>query len=137
MSTRRKPPLAGVLGPLEADVMDVVWRDGVVTVRDVYEELARTRSIAYTTVMTTMARLSEKGLLEREEDNPAHRYSAALSREQYADSTVRSVLDWLVKHFREPAVAYFVDRAERDEDILESLRDAIEQYDQRPRRVDD
>ena len=128
MTARRRQPLAAVLDPLESDVMDIIWDRGEVTVREVYAELKATRSIAYTTVMTTMGRLTDKGLLKRLEDQPAHRYSPLVTREQYARSTVKSVMDWLVNQFRDPAVAYFIDRVEEeDERVIESLREAIEQ----------
>ena len=128
MAPRRKHTLADVLGPLEAEIMDVVWDKGEVTVRDVHESLNAGHPIAYTTVMTTLGRLSEKGLLKRIEDQPAHRYTPLISREQYARSTVKSVVDWLVSHFPDPAVAYFVDRVEQeDEEAIDRLRQAIEQ----------
>ena len=127
MAPRRSHTLAEVLGPLEAEVMDVVWSKGEVTVRDVHKKLRRLRPVAYTTVMTTMGRLTDKGLLKRVEDQRAHRYSAVVSREQYARSTVKSVVDWLVSQFRDPAVAYFLDRVEReDEEVIDLLREAIE-----------
>jgi len=128
MTARRKHSLSEVLGPLEAEIMDVVWDEGDVTVRDVLEALNRSRPIAYTTVMTTLGRLADKGLLRRVEAQPAHRYSALMSREQYARSTVKSVVDWLVSHFPEPAVAYFIDRVEdEDEEVIDRLREAIDQ----------
>jgi predicted transcriptional regulator len=126
MPARRRQPLSAVLGPLEADVMEVVWDLGEVTVRAVYEALQDDRPIAYTTVMTTMGRLTDKGLLERKEDHPAHRYSPLLSRDQYARLTVKSVIDWLVNQFHDPAVAYFIDRVgDEDDRVIERLRDAI------------
>jgi predicted transcriptional regulator len=128
MAPRRRQPLADVLGPLEAEVMSVIWDQGEVTVRDVHRDLMKKRMIAYTTVMTTMGRLTDKGLLRRVEEQPAHHYFPEVSREQYASSTVKSVVDWLVNHFRDPAVAYFIDKVEsEDEDVIESLREAIEQ----------
>jgi predicted transcriptional regulator len=128
MAPRRRHTLADVLGPLEADVMEAVWSRGEVTVRDVHKTLKRRRPIAYTTVMTTMSRLADKGLLDRTEGGRAHRYSALVSREEYASSTARSVVDWLVTQFRDPAVAYFLDRVEKeDEQVIEALREAIEQ----------
>jgi predicted transcriptional regulator len=127
-AARRKHSLSEVLGPLEAEIMDVVWDEGEVTVRDVHGALNEKRSIAYTTVMTTLGRLTDKGLLRRVEAQPAHRFSALLTREQYARSTVKSVVDWLVSHFPDPAVSYFVDRVEEeDERVIERLREAIEQ----------
>jgi predicted transcriptional regulator len=127
MTPRRRQPLAQVLGPLEADIMEVVWARGEVTVRDVHRALSGQRDIAYTTVMTTLGRLADKGLLQRIESQPAHRYLPLVSKEQYAASTVHSVVDWLVSHFPDPAVAYFVDRVEKeDEEVIDRLREAIE-----------
>lgn len=132
MAARRRQPLAAVLGPLEAEVMEIIWERGEVTVRDVYKELRQARPIAYTTVMTTMGRLSDKGLLRRKEDHPAHKYSPQVSREQYAKSTVKSVVDWLVNQFRDPAVAYFLDRVEQeDERVIENLKQAISERESR------
>lgn len=128
MAPRRRPLLADVLGPLENDVMDVVWERREATVRDVHAALKRRREIAYTTVMTTMGRLAEKGFLRRAEDQPAYRYFPVVSREQYEKSTVKSVVDWLISHFREPAVAYFIDRVESEDSlVIEQLKDAIKQ----------
>ncbi|MGH2736319.1 MAG: BlaI/MecI/CopY family transcriptional regulator [Actinomycetota bacterium] len=128
MTARRRHTLAEVLGPLEAEVMEVVWDQGEVTVRDVHHSLKAKRSIAYTTVMTTLGRLTDKGLLQRVENQPAHHYRPIVTREQYASSTVKSVVDWLVSHFPDPAVSYIVDRVEEeDEQVIERLRAAIEQ----------
>ncbi|MDQ3618533.1 MAG: BlaI/MecI/CopY family transcriptional regulator [Actinomycetota bacterium] len=133
MTARRKHTLAEVLGPLESEIMDVVWDHAEVTVRDVHESLTATRPIAYTTVMTTLGRLAEKGLVKRLEDQPAHRYRPLVSREQYARSTVRSVVDWLVDRFPDPAVAYLVDAVEKEDDqVVDRLREAIEQRRDKP-----
>jgi predicted transcriptional regulator len=127
MPPRRGRPLAEVLGPLETEVMGIIWEGGEVTVRDVYDQLRADRPIAYTTVLTTMSRLAEKGFLSRVEDQQAHRYSALLTRERYARSTVQSVMDWLVGQFQEPTVAYLVDRLDRgDPELIDSLREAID-----------
>ncbi len=126
MTRRRQRPLGRILGPLEEEVMEAVWKLGVVTVRDVLAVLERSRPVAYTTVMTTMGRLAEKGLLRRTEIHPAHRYAALVSKQQYADSTCESVLDWLLGQFGEPAVAYFLDRVEREDvSLIEELSDAV------------
>ncbi|MDM2170436.1 BlaI/MecI/CopY family transcriptional regulator, partial [Mycobacteroides abscessus] len=66
-------------GELETVVMDRVWNRGAdtTTVREVFDELAADRDIAYTTVMSTMDNLHTKGWLERERDGKAYRYWAA------------------------------------------------------------
>ena len=128
MTPRRKHSLAEVLGPLEAEIMDVVWDTGEVTVRDVHKALGTVRPLAYTTVMTTLGRLADKRLVQRIETQPAHHYVALVTRDQYARSTVKSVVDWLVNHFPDPAVAYFIDRVEKEySEVIDRLRDAIDQ----------
>lgn len=122
---RRNDPIETLLGPLEQDVMEAVWLLGESTVRDVHNQLAATRSIAYTTVMTTMTRLATKGLLSRDTEGLAHRYRPAVSREHYARSTVEGVMGWLLDRFPEPAAAYLADVVEHaDEASLADLRAA-------------
>lgn len=81
-------------GELESVVMDLVWnRDPeTVTVREIFEELAAARRIAYTTVMSTMDNLNTKGWLERERDGRAYRYWATLTREQHSARLMREAL---------------------------------------------
>jgi len=69
------------LGPLEEDVMDVVWRLGAGNVRDVVRHMER--NLAYTTIMTTLDRLYKKGLLDRELTDRAFVYSAKVTREEW------------------------------------------------------
>ena len=86
------------LHELEATIMDVVWSKRLVSfaVSDVLGILEKKRPIAYTTVMTTVARLHAKGLLARRRDGKRYLYSAKLSREQFLESTAREVLDGAV-----------------------------------------
>ena len=125
---KRSKHLQGLLGPLETDVMETCWRLGEATVREVHAELADRRDLAYTTIMTTMARLAAKGLLERDTSGLAHRYRPTTTREEYARSTVTSVVDWLVQAFPEPAMSYFVEKIDdtADDDVLTTLRASID-----------
>jgi predicted transcriptional regulator len=121
--------LDGLLGPLETEVMEAIWDRGDTTVRDVHADLAERRGLAYTTVMTTMARLAAKGLLVRDTTGLAHRYSPSLTRDDYARSTVHSVVDWLVDSFPEPAISYFVDVVREGDDpaVMSALRSKIDE----------
>lgn len=125
--TRRNEPLEAILGPLEQEVMDVAWRLGDATVRDVHDELSNGRRIAYTTVMTTMTRLAAKGMLQRDTAGLAHRYRPAVSRDNYARSAVGEVLSWLLERYPEPAASYLAEVVD-DVDVvgLEQLRDAVQ-----------
>ncbi len=129
---KRRSQLDGVLGPLESEVMEAVWIRGDATGRDVHEALALRRDIAYTTVMTTMGRLATKGLLIRDTSGLAHHYRAGVSREEYAYSTVHSVVDWLVNSFPEPAISYFLDVVDtEDPAVVDALRSSVERLRER------
>ncbi len=78
----RTSPQRLQLGPLEVEVMEVVWTMGACNVRDVVERLDR--KLAYTTVMTTLDRLYKKALLGREMAERAFVYSAEISREEWS-----------------------------------------------------
>jgi predicted transcriptional regulator len=80
-------------GDLEAVIMDRVWERGEpVTVREVFDELSAERTIAYTTVMTTMDNLHRKGWLDRVREGKAYRYTATASREEYSARLMREAL---------------------------------------------
>jgi predicted transcriptional regulator len=69
------------LGPLELEVMDVLWSSGARNVREVVKRMQR--ELAYTTIMTTLDRLYKKGLLTREMDDRAFIYSPKLTRQEW------------------------------------------------------
>jgi predicted transcriptional regulator len=80
-------------GDLEAVIMQLVWdHGGPVTVRELFDELQRERTIAYTTVMSTMDNLHRKGWLERVKEGKAYRYAATASREEYSARLMREAL---------------------------------------------
>ncbi len=115
-------PVKG-LGPLEAEVMQALWAAGEpLTVREVLERLNRHRRpvLAYTTVMTVMARLAEKEILRRELDGRGYRYEAAV-----ADAAAIAVRE-VVRDHGEAALAQFVDEARADPKLLRRLRRLME-----------
>ena len=124
----RKKGLRKILGDLEADVMEVIWARGRVTVHDVHERLtAADRELAYTTVMTVMSRLADKGLLEKHKDGAAYVYLPAASKEEFTRRTVGTVLSELLDDFTAPAMSQFVEfMGEQDEAAIEALAQAIE-----------
>ena len=73
--------------------MKVVWRKDEATVRDVYEALQETRPVAYTTVMTMMRILQEKGYLTKATHDRAHVYRPAKPSQQVIGGMVRDFLD--------------------------------------------
>ena len=131
LSLRVRPGKKGLelcLHDLEAAIMDVVWSRDFVTfaVSDVLTVLEKKREIAYTTVMTTVARLSDKGVLSRKREGKKYVYSPKYSREEFLESTAREVLNCASSgHGAQGALAMLADKvseASRTElDELEAL----------------
>lgn len=113
-----------VLGPLEADVMAVLWRAGEpLLVKEVVAKLnaGRDAALAYTTVMTVMSRLAAKGILAR--SRSGRRFVYAPVAADAAEIAVRGVL----AEFGDAALARFVERAELDPRLRERLRRLMKQ----------
>lgn len=107
--------------------MREVWSAGTeITVREVRSSLnARhpRKRRAYTTVMTIMARLYEKGLLRRELRGKTYHYTAVLSAERYAHARAAARVSDLVSDYGDVALAHFARQiGELDERRLEELR---------------
>jgi predicted transcriptional regulator len=81
------------LTPQELAIMKVVWRLEQATVREVYETLLDKREIAYTTVMTMMKILEEKGYLKKTRAERAYLYRPSQPRQKVIGSMVRDFLD--------------------------------------------
>jgi BlaI family transcriptional regulator, penicillinase repressor len=81
------------LTPGELVVMQVVWRRQQATVRDVYETLRERRPIAYTTVMTVMNVLEEKGYLEKTKADRAYVYRPTRPQQQVVGQMVTDFVD--------------------------------------------
>lgn len=91
MTTGRGVP-AGRLGDLERAVMDVLWARGEpVTVRTVHDDLAD-RNLAYTTVMTVLARLAEKDVVRRTRYGRAWWYAPKVGKAEYVAELMLNAL---------------------------------------------
>ncbi|MBO3800559.1 MAG: BlaI/MecI/CopY family transcriptional regulator [Candidatus Brockarchaeota archaeon] len=123
--------LKAFLGPLEVDVIEVVWSsEKPLTVREVYEKLKRRRKVAYTTIMTTMDRLYDKGLLDRREERGrggiVYVYWPRLEKNGFKKSAVQEVLNSLLENFGEIVANYLVERISSSEQESKDLKQKLE-----------
>ena len=114
------------LGDLECEIMELVWKQSqhapTVTVRSIYDSLKKQREIAYTTVMTTMVRLSEKGLLNIvDKVGLANCYSPAQNREEFISGAVGLVLEIFLRDFPDESSS-FLSRAKLEKEKKDSRR---------------
>jgi predicted transcriptional regulator len=116
---------ARVLGDLEQSVMDVLWEEAPLAVREVQRRIARGK-LAYTTVMTTLDRLFKKRLLAREKVGLAFVYRPAIDRGEYQRRIVEAALAPLLEQSSGAVLAAFVDvAADVSEDNLKALEQLI------------
>jgi BlaI family transcriptional regulator, penicillinase repressor len=116
------------LGPLEERILEALWQRRNATVRELLQ--AGYEDLAYTTVMTTLDRLFKKGLLTRDAEGRAFRYTPRFTREELhreaAGQALRQMLD------ASPAsslpLSYLVEiLTERDVQLLDELRHLVDQ----------
>lgn len=84
------PPL-----PTDAElgILQVLWHRGASTVREVLEELSREKSVGYTTALKLLQIMHEKGLVERDESERSHRYTAAVAEQATEGRLVGDLID--------------------------------------------
>jgi len=102
--------------------MKVVWRLEAATVRDVYEALRAVRSIAYTTVMTMMNVLEEKGYLKKTPVDRAYMYRPTRPRQQIVGAMVRDFIDRVLDGASSPLLLHL----SKDARLTERQRQAVQ-----------
>jgi BlaI family transcriptional regulator, penicillinase repressor len=109
MARSRAPAPPPALHELEAEIMEEVWRQGETTVKLVMEALNRKAKPprAYTTYMTVMRRLADKGLLDRTRSGRHDAYTPTLSRDAYQELRAEAQVQGLVDEFGDVALAHF------------------------------
>ena len=114
-------PLRTALGRLETEVMRVLWTASELAVRDVQVRLERT--VAYTTVMTTLDRLFKKGFVTRRLEGRAFLYTAAVAQHEIeATLTTGLVGELLASEAAAPLLSNLVDVVgDRDNRLLDEL----------------
>jgi predicted transcriptional regulator len=106
-------PVARYLGELQTEVMSIFWRRTSATVREAVEllnEHRRRKKLAYTTVLTLITRLWQRGMLVREPEGRGFRYQAAKSRDAVIGELSEQLIDRLFDDFGDVAVAQLGER---------------------------
>ena len=117
-----------LLGSLELEVMEFMWRAEEASVQQVAGAINRRRPIAYTTVMTVMGHLVDKGLLSRTMEGKRYRYVVARSRDEFLRETSRTRVRTLLDDFGDLVIAQFLGEIDNlDDDRLEELRSRVQE----------
>jgi predicted transcriptional regulator len=79
----------------ELEILQVLWIKGLATVREVHEELAKTKDVGYTTTLKLMQIMNEKGLVKRDDSMRTHVYQAAVNKEKTQKHLLTKMIDSL------------------------------------------
>lgn len=107
---------------LELEILKIVWRDGPVAVRAVRDALAETRDLAYTSVMTVMNIMADKGYLKRRRKGGSYVYRPCVSRQWTAGRMLGDLIERLFDGSASAAMVHLIESGEIDAAELDALR---------------
>src|SRR5215472_12488041 len=114
-------PRSKTLTGQELEIMKVVWEREQATVRDVYQALLEKRKVAYTTVMTMMKILQQKGYLKKSQEERAYVYRAAHPKRQVIGAMVRDFVNRVFNGSAEPLLVHLVEEHDLSPEELEEI----------------
>jgi len=118
------------LTPQELAIMKEVWTLESATVREIYERLRQRREIAYTTVLTMMKILEQKGYVKKTRVDRAFVYRATRPRQQVLGGMVREFIDRVFDGASRPMLLHLVKQTKLSEKERQALLKAIEEVDE-------
>lgn len=123
----RRIRAADVLGPLEAEVMGVIWHRPGSRAAEVTEavNVGRERPLSYKTILTILTRLETKGWLAHAQDGRAFRYTATMSERKLTALQAERAVEALFDKYGDLAISGFVDRAAASPSRLTRLEDVL------------
>lgn len=118
------------LGEAELEVMRALWDHGPQTVRDVMHRLhERGRTVAYTTVLTFLTRLEQKGVVASDKRDQAYVYKSKISRQSVTMSRIKALVDQLYDGAAAPMLAQLIENERFTPDEISHLRKLIDHLD--------
>jgi len=117
------------LGETEMEVLHHVWNLGEATVADVRERILDDRDVAYTTVMTVLKKLAEKGYLTYHKEGRSYVYEPAQSPDEVQHSLLRRVMEKVFKGSPSALVQTLVQRENLSDDERREIKQLIDALD--------
>lgn len=119
----------------ELEILQVIWRLGQCTVRDVHEELSENKDAGYTTTLKLMQIMTDKGLVARDTSTKTHVYRALISREQAQTSALDKLMDTVFKGNTASLVIQALGKHQASTDELDAIRNYLRQFENQESRV--
>lgn len=105
-------------GPLEAKIMDILWNNDEMTIKEVQHFLEKEKAVNFNTVMTVMNRLVEKEILQKRAEGRSSMYKPIQSRNEFLDTQSKEMTNELMDEFGNVVVSHMLDALEDVDDEL-------------------
>ena len=125
MGRKRSPTLTEA----ELRLMEVLWQKGSATVGEVVEALPRKKSVAYSTVLTTLRILEQKGYVRHTKEGRAFIYHPVVDRRQACHNAVTYLVSRFFNNSPELLVLNMLEDGKIDREELERLKRLTEEKD--------
>ena len=110
---------------LELEILKILWRDGEATVRQVKKQLSNFRKLAYTSVMTMMTIMTEKGYLKRRKKSNYYMYKPLITEKAITSGMLGDIVDRVFDGSAMAAMVNLLETGDIDESELAELRKLI------------
>ena len=113
----------------ELEILQVIWKRGQCTVRDVHEELAKSKDAGYTTTLKLMQIMHDKGLVERDTTAKTHLYKAIITREQAQQTALDKIISTVFKGSTSDLVIQALGHHRASKDEIDAIKSYLKQFD--------
>lgn len=114
------------LTPVELELMEILWKIGRGTVRDVMAHLANNRALAYTSVSTILRILQQKKILSAEKMGKQHIYIPLFSKKNFASHSVKKIIKQIFSGNSAELVACLMDKNNLSVDEISTIQNLLE-----------
>jgi BlaI family transcriptional regulator, penicillinase repressor len=117
----------------ELEILQILWKRGESTVREVNEELSRDREaeVGYTTTLKLMQIMHEKGLAERDTSSRTHKYKASISHEDTSQGILQSMIDTVFNGSAAQLVMQALSNKSSSKEEIKKIKEFLDQLDKK------
>jgi len=109
----------------ELEILQVLWQKGTASVREVHEELAKSKDVGYTTTLKLMQIMFEKGLVKRDATFKTHIYEPQVSKDKTQKHLLNKMIDTLFGGSPTQLVLQALGNHKASEEELEAIQQLL------------
>jgi BlaI family transcriptional regulator, penicillinase repressor len=120
----------------ELEILNVLWEKESATVREVFEIISASKSVTYTTILKLMQIMTEKELVERDEQSKAHLYRAKIAQDETQKGLVSDLLEKVFRGSAMSLVQHILDTKKTSPQEMKEIRKMISKAEKEAKNVE-